>query len=163
MSGKLRLISSLTVFFLVISLLTVQGHCQKKGMSFAEAAKNGNSLQHLDSIYLSGVHVDSLKAAFNRNLYDSVHNEYLFLLRKLGDFLTSKNFKWGKQVHCFNKIYFSQSGEIELFLYNFTPGEIDQKKIMEFESLLNEFIIGNKFRIVAKNKFSLCSSVVYND
>jgi hypothetical protein len=157
------ILSTFTVFSIALCLLTVPVFCQKKGMTFAEAAKNGNSLQHLDSIYWSGVHVDTSKAAFCRSLYDSVHNEYVFLLKSLGKFLNSKAFKWGKQVQCFNKIYFSQSGEIDFFLYNFTPHQIDQKKAQEFECLLNEFIDHYKFRMVSKNKFSLCSSVLYND
>jgi len=81
---------------LVLCCLVFTGECQKRGMTFTEAAKNGNTLQHLDSIYLSGVHVDTSKAAFSRSLYDSVQHEYTVLLKKLGKYLSSQGFKWCK-------------------------------------------------------------------
>jgi len=138
-------------------------YCQKKGMTFAEAAKNGNTLQHLDSIYLSGVHIDTTKAAFSRVLYDSVHQEYISLLKSLGKYLSENGFKWGNKTQCFNKIYFAKTGDIDYFLNNFTPGQIDSAKVKEFENHLNEFIKGYKFPIATTKKFTLCSSVIYKD
>jgi hypothetical protein len=151
-----------SIAFFVFSLSQFV-YCQRKGMSFSEAAKNGNTLQHLDSIYLSGVHVDTTKAAFCRVLYDSVHLEYVTLLRNLGKYLSEKKFKWGNKTQCFNKIYFAGSGEIDYFLFNFTPGQIDSSKIRDFENHLNEFIKNYKFPLTTTKKFTLCSSVLYDD
>jgi hypothetical protein len=149
--------------FLIFIITALSGYCQKKAMTFSEAAIQGNTLQHLDSIYLSGVHIDTAKAAFSRVLYDSVHNAYIGLIKDFEKYLSSKRFRWGKKTQCFNKIYFSSSGEIDLFLYNFTSGQVNPNKITDFENLLNEFIKGYRYPIVAKNKFSLCSSVMYDD
>jgi hypothetical protein len=157
------------ILFLAVSIalfvfnLSQSAYCQKKGMSFTEAAKSGNTLQHLDSIYLSGVHVDTTKAAFSRVRYDSVHLEYISLLRNIGKYLSEKKFKWGNKTQCFNKIYFTESGEIDYFLFNFTPGQIDSSKIIDFENHLNEFIKNYKFPLTTTKKFALCSSVLYDD
>lgn len=146
-----------------VFILSQSVYCQKRGMTFSEAAKKENTLQHLDSIYLSGVHVDTTKAAFSRVLFDSVHREYISLLKSLGKYLSEKGFKWGNKTQCFNKIYFTGTGEIDFFLYNFTPGQIDSSKMKTFENHLNEFIKGYIFPIATKKKFTLCSSVMYGD
>ena len=125
--------------------VNIIAECQTKGMTFAEVAKSGNTLQHLDSTYSSGVHVDTSKAALPRTMYDSVQYAYTSLLKKLGKFLFAKGFTWGHPTKCFNKIYFSTTGEIELFLFQFTPGQITPNKYRQFQTLLNEFIPQNKF------------------
>jgi hypothetical protein len=163
MMNRIEKSIKITVILVALIAQTLCGFCQKKGMSFSEAANNGFTLQHLDSIYLSGLHVDSLKAAFSSNLYDTVHKSYTYTLKQLSRYLSSKGFKWGKKTQCFNKLYFSSTGEIDYFLFNFTPGQIEKGKETEFESLLNEFIKTYKFPLSAKKSFSLCSSVMYDD
>jgi hypothetical protein len=114
--SKFKIAFSLLAAFVFFGLsMSTPGNCQKKGMTFAEPAKNGNTLPHLDSIYLSGVHVDTTKATFSRVLYDSVHHEYISLLKNLGKYLSEIGFKWGNKTQCFNKIYFTGSGEIDFF------------------------------------------------
>jgi hypothetical protein len=163
MMNRIEKSIKITVILVALIAQTLCGFCQKKGMSFSEAANNGFTLQHLDSIYLSGLHVDSLKAAFSSNLYDTVHKSYTYTLKQLSRYLSSKGFKWGKKTQCFNKLYFSSTGEIDYFLFNFPPGQIEKGKETEFESLLNEFIKTYKFPLSAKKSFSLCSSVMYDD
>ena len=157
--------NSIKISFLILVLFVppMNGLCQKKGLSFSEAAKIGITIQHLDSIYLSGLHVDSLKAVFSSTLFDTVQKSYIYTIKQFSKYLSSKGFKWEKGTRCFNKIYFSAQGEIDYFLFNFAPGQIEQNKEIEFERLLNEFIKSYKFPLSGKNGFSLCSSVMYAD
>lgn len=87
-------------------------------------------------MYMSGVHDDVTKAAFAGKEKEYI-DAYKKMLGDLADFLSRKNFKWGKPTRCFNKIYFKADGSIDYYLYNFKPGEIEKAKENEFRMLLN--------------------------
>ncbi len=132
------------------------------GTTFNDAQQRGINMSHLDSIYKSGAHIDSTKAAF------AGHEEEFFdswkkMLVDFATFLKKNGFKWNKPTKCFNRIYFKNDGSIVYFLYNFRSGEIDESKEKEFNSLLNEFIKTYKFPMTNKVNFSQCGSVSYTD
>jgi hypothetical protein len=132
----------------------------QESMTFKQAQKIGIS-QKLDSLYRGGIHSDSTKAVFkNQKAYIESYQKFMF---QLADFLAKNNFKWGKQVRCFNKIYFSKQGTVDYFLYNFKEGEITPEQEKEFGNLIHKFIQQAKFGLKTDIQFAQCSPVKYTD
>ena len=89
---------------------------------------------------------------------------YQNLFDEFGKFLKEKNFKWPFAASCFQKVYLSEDGKIDYFLFNFLgepPYEVTADQEMKFKRLLNEFIKVYKFPITASTKHSQCGTVVY--
>jgi hypothetical protein len=138
---------------------------QHQGLTFQDAEKQGISIKHLDSIYKSAVHSDASLAVFKTEPeQEALQQAYVKLLQDLGKFLSDNKFKWEKPTRCFNRIYFSATGTIDYFLFNFLgksedkPNELIEK---EFQRLLNLFISDYKFPLTAKIKFAQCSPTTY--
>lgn len=145
--------------FLTILLLYTCAFAQKS-MTFQEAEKIGIS-QKLDSLYHSGIDSDSTKSVFkDHKAYIESYQKFLF---ELGDFLKKNNFKWGKQVRCFNRIYFSKQGAVDYFLYNFKEGQITPEQERMFADLVKSFIQQAKFGLTPNKQFAQCSPVKYVD
>lgn len=110
--------------------------------------------------YQSALNDDSTKAVFvgqEKEFYEG----YVSMLQALGKHLTANNFKWDKATRCFNRIYFNKDGEIDYFLFNFYPGQIEPDKEKEFEKLVNTFVQTYTFPLPADKKFAQCSPVTY--
>lgn len=135
---------------------------QKIATTFQDAIDDGVSIEKLDQTYQSALHSDSSKAAF-RGQEKEFYDGYISMLKELSQYLKENNFKWGKTTRCFNKIYLNNNGEIDYFLFNFKPGEIDNKKEEEFKRLLGKFIQKYRFPLINENKFAQCSPVTYMD
>jgi hypothetical protein len=113
-------------------------------------------------LYQSALHSDSLQAAFAGQEQEFQH-AYVSMLNALDDFLHTNNFKWEKQIRCFNRIYINKDGKIDYFLFNFKPGELDPEKELMFEKLLGEFITTYRFPLTNMKDFAQCSPVQYSD
>ena len=149
----------LTFLFLIIFCRQAFG--QHLGLSFNSAKSQGMSIEHLDSIYQSAVHIDTSQAVFKTDLQqEEMGNEYINLLHSFGKFLTENNFIWEKPTKGFNRIYFNKDGTIDYFIYNFST-EISEEKQIEFNRLLNLFIKDYKMAMTANTKFAQCSPVTY--
>ena len=149
------------LLLLLAILPSIVTHGQKIATTFQKAADKGISMEKLDETYQSALHSDSTKAAFKgqeKEFYDA----YISLLKDLNKYLNKNNFTWDKSTRCFNRIYLNKSGEIDYFLFNFRPGEIDNQKEKEFEKLLGQFIKTYKFPLTNKNNFAQCSPVTYS-
>lgn len=129
--------------------------------TFNDAHRNGIEMARLDSNYMSGVHVDSTKAAF-AGKEEEYFKTWTKMLQDLANYLKKNNFSWGQETNCFNKIYFKSDGSIDYFLYVFSPALVTEKE-NQFNTLLNEFIKTYKFGMRNKVNFSQCGPVVYND
>lgn len=151
------------VLVLIAILLSTLTYGQKIAASFQNAINvKGISLEKLDEIYQSALHSDSSKAVFNgkeTEFYDG----YVSLLTDLATYLKKNDFTWDKTTKCFNRIYINKNGEIDYFLFNFKPGEIDDKKEREFKNLLETFIQTYKFPMTSNVHFAQCSPVTYMD
>jgi hypothetical protein len=148
----------------LISFLIINAYCysQKMADSFQHAIDKGVSIERLDSLYQSSVHVDSTKAAF-RGQEEVFVESYTALIKSLQYHLKINGFFWGKPTRCFNRVYFNKSGEIDYFLFNFKPGEIDAEKEKKFRKLLYEFINTYRFPLTNTVNFAQCSPVAYAD
>ena len=147
---------SITLF---LFLCAVCGFTQKS-MQLEDAEKN-EKFQKLDSLYKSGIHTDTTIAVFkNQEVYIAAYQEFIF---QLADFLAKNNFKWGKEVRCFNKIYFSKEGTVDYFLYNFKEGQLSDEQKVIFATLLQRFIEDAQFGLKADVPFSQCSPIKYRD
>lgn len=153
--------------FIITVLLTIsfQTFGQQLGLTFQNAEKQGISIKHLDSVYISAVHTDTSLAVFKTETeQEAMQQAYIKLLQDFGKFLLENNFKWEKPTRCFNRIYFNADGTIDYFLFNFL-GKIEDKPAenieKEFQRLLNVFIADYKFSVTAKTKFAQCSPTTY--
>jgi hypothetical protein len=135
---------------------------QKIATTFQDAVEKGVSIEKLDESYMSAIHSDSTKAAFNGQEKQFIDG-YVSLLSDLSTYLKQHNFKWEKATRCFNRIYFNKNGGIDYFLFNFKDGEIDRKKESEFKTLLGLFIQTYKFPLSSNVNFAQCSPVSYVD
>jgi len=149
----------------VLLIISFQSFGQHLGLTFQNAEKQGISIKHLDSIYISAVHTDTSLAVFKTETeQEAMQQAYIKLLQDFGKFLSENNFKWEKPTRCFNRIYFSADGTIDYFMFNFLgkpedkPAENIEK---EFQKLLNVFILDYKFSLTAKTKFAQCSPTTY--
>lgn len=157
------------LFFSTILLATCfQTFGQHLGLTFEDAKKQAISIQHLDSVYKSAIHVDSSQAVFKTEKeQEAMSQAYVKLLQDFGKFLTANNFKWDKPTKCFNRIYFNSDGTIDYFLYNFTTKNVKPEDLLstekqaEFNRLLNLFIKDYKISLTAKIKFAQCSPTTY--
>ena len=148
-----------TALLLIFILLNICTFAQKS-MTFKQAEKIGIS-QKLDSLYLGGIDSDSTKSIFrDQKAYIESYQQFIF---QLGEFLKKNNFKWGKQVRCFNRIYFSKQGTVDYFLYNFKEGQITPEQENEFGNLVQKFIQKAKFGLKTDTQFAQCSPVKYID
>jgi hypothetical protein len=148
------------VILVYIVMLLNSGAFAQRGMTFQQAKESG-IFNELDSLYLSGIDSDTVKSVFkDQEAYAKMYQQFVF---RLADYLSENNFKWGKQVRCFNKIYFSKEGKVDYFLYNFKEGQLTPEQELEFGKLLQQFIRNATFGLEAEKPFSQCSPVVYSD
>jgi hypothetical protein len=122
-----------TKTYLIAMILIVacrQTFGQHLALTINDAGKKGMSVEHLDSIYKSAVHVDTAQAVFKtESEQGAMFEAYSKLLQDFGKFLTKNNFKWESPTKGFNRIYFNKDGTIDYFLYNFSS-DISQEKQM---------------------------------
>jgi hypothetical protein len=151
--------------FIVITgciLLCANVYAQKRASTFNEAIESGISIQKLDDLYPAALSSDSLKSVFVGKEKE-FYNGYVSLLQDLSSHLKKNNFNWGKTTRCFNRIYLNKEGQVDYFLFNFKPGELDKVKEEQFKKLLNQFIQTYQFPLQAKSAFAQCSPVSYSD
>ena len=155
------------VNFIITVLLTIsfQSFGQHLGLTFQNAEKQGISIKHLDSLYVSALHTDTSLAVFKTETeQEAMQQAYIKLLQDFGKFLSDNNFKWERPTRCFNRIYFNTDGTIDYFLFNFL-GKPEDKPVENiekaFQRLLNVFISNYKFSLTAKTKFAQCSPTTY--
>jgi hypothetical protein len=96
-------------------------------MTFQQAEKSGVRASKLDSVYPSGLHVDSTQSVFHHQ-QDEFIAAYQKMLQDLGKYLKANGFTRGKPTAGVNRIYFNGKETIDYFLYNFKKGEITEEK-----------------------------------
>lgn len=128
-----------------------------------KAKTEGITIQQLDSLYRSAVHVDSTKAAFNTNeMADSLVRAYTNFLQGLGVYLKEHDFKWEQPTRCWNRIYFNRGGSVDYYLFDFKTAVSDEK-IQRYKELFRQYVATHKIGITATVDFAQCSPVTYMD
>ncbi|MCU0467002.1 MAG: hypothetical protein MUF58_00240 [Arcicella sp.] len=132
----------------------------QKCITFQEA-ETMKLIPQLDSLYKSGIDSDSTKSVFKNT--EQYRKAYQKILIQLAQFLAKNNFKWGKQVRCFNRIYFSQKGMIDYFIFDIKDEQITDTQKVRFKELVQQFSQTAQFDLHSIQKFSQCSPVKYAD
>ena len=117
----------------------------------------------LDSIYTSAMHADTALAVFKSDSdQQKMFEAYSMFLQDFGSYLTKNNFKWEKEVHCWNRFYFNKDGAVEHYMYHFnTP--LEKTKEDNYKALFAKYIQNHKIGITANRKFAQCSPVTFMD
>lgn len=150
----------LLVFLLLFPFLISAQTC----ITFQQADKNGKGQVQLDSVYLPAFHADSTKAVFPGKRQDEFSEAWTAYFSGLMKYLAKNDFTWGKETNCFQKIYFSPSGKVEYWLYNFQKKDnIPEATQQRFEALLLEYSKKHRIHIKADVPFTQCATVVFYD
>ncbi len=150
----MKLLLSLTLMILS-SLLYSQTVVKLKS---AEA--NNIDIYLLDSLYMSGFHVDTSLAVFKTNP-EEYYNAWVSFMQQWGKFLSANDFYWEETTKGFNRIYFNKDGGIDYWLFNINEGQIPAEKEARFEQLLKQFASEHKFSLTADVGFAQCGGAVY--
>lgn len=151
-------------FILTLCVLLIFGISSQaqQALAITNADSLGVDIKLLDSLYQSGIHSDASKAVFADQQEDYI-TAYYSMLHELSAYLNQNDFKWGRQIRCFNRIYFAEDGSIDYFLYSFKEGEVTSQQESQFDGLLSKFIKTYKFALSSNVKFAQCSPVNYRD
>ncbi len=136
-------------------------------LSFSSYAQQVVPIAKADS---AGINLKSLDDAYPdaaKMVFSDQHEEYLMayysMLHEFSSFLNQNSFKWGRQIRCFNRIYFAEDGSIDYFLFNFKEGDLSKQQERSFNELLNKFTKTYKFTLTKGTKFAQCGPVSYRD
>ena len=147
-----------------ILIIMALGLCSIAGaqqvFSFDDPASEPIRAMGLDSIYQSGLHTDSTQAVFGKNP-EEFFNAYQGMLKDLVTYLRTNGFKWEQPLRGFNRIYFSEDGKIDYFLYSIRPGQLTPEQGKRFEVLLKAWVADYRFPMTAEVGFAQCSPVTY--
>lgn len=112
----------LAILFVNLFILSFAANSQSKVMGFSDAESKINNFHQLDDIYKSAVHSESQLAVFKSQEEQDKHTAaYYHMLKEMGVFLKDNGFQWEQETRCFNRIYFSPTGNVDYFLFQFPP------------------------------------------
>ena len=133
-------------------------------MSFEDYTNSGQRIELLDSLYPSAMNVDPEKAVFNGREKE-FSQAWVGLLQDLANHLKQNGFEWEEPSRCFNRVYFSETGKIDAYLFRFMQEALTEVEEKRFTVLLNEFVADYQLKLVeaAPSKFAQCGPVVYQN
>ena len=149
----------LAIVFSFISIINYGQNC----CSFSEAMASGILMTELDSTYTNAITADTTVYAVFAGQDDEFYDAYIKMLQELGGYLKKNSFLWEQPTNCFHKIYFSEEGKIDYWLYSFKRRSFGKENEARFKALLNEFQNEFTFSLPAKERFSQCGSVRFQD
>ncbi|MGN6568990.1 MAG: hypothetical protein ACTHJ0_13605 [Flavipsychrobacter sp.] len=128
-----------------------------------KAEQQGITIDHLDSLYMSAVHVDSNKAVFKSEAAaDSLAHCYNRFIADFGKYLNQHNFKWAEPTRCWNRIYFHADGSVDYYLFSFKTN-VSEARTTEYKKLFRDYALTHKIGIAAPCNFAQCSPVLFTD
>lgn len=148
---------------LILSIfVSLHAVAQPMAAQFKHASDAGVKKEQLDAAYPAAINnSDPAKSVFSGQEKRFQLN-YIGMLKNLNAFLEKKGFTWGDgETKCFNGVYFDAEGNIDYFLFNFYPNQIQSDREKEFQKLLAEFVKSYKFPLIANSKFSFSGPVSY--
>lgn len=148
-----------TLVSMLFSVLAFGVTAQKRAMSFNDY---GPERVLLDSLYQNAMNADSTRAVFG-DRQEAFMVAWPEFLAELAHYLKDHDFQWGAPTRCFARIYFADTGRVDLFLYSFREGTIDRAKEERFGELLNGFLAAHEFPLKAAVPFAQCGPVVFQD
>ncbi len=144
---------------LCLLLLTCSVTVGQTCITFQEMERQGLPMDSLDSTYPNALHPDTAQGPFmgrQKNFEKAWGQFYEDLIQHFHD----HGLEWENPTYCFNKIYFSPTGEIEYWFFNFRKKDaIPADKQAQFLKLIKEFSRSYQIKITADTNFSQCTSV----
>lgn len=149
---------------LIFFIFTLTAARAQTCITFQQAEKNGKGQVQLDRDYLPAFHADSSKAVFPGKRQDEFSKAWTAYFSGLMKYLAKNDFMWEKETNCFQKIYFSPSGKVEYWLYNFQKKDnVPEATQQRFEALVLAYSKKHCIRIKADVPFTQCATVVFYD
>ena len=114
---------------------------------------------HLGKIYPNPLNSENASESKKKAVIDSWTN----LINQLSDFMEKEKFDWETEskVRLYQKIYFSENGEVEYYTFNVKNENVTPKKKKEFAELLEQFSKNLKFGMKSEKKYWQCGTTVY--
>lgn len=132
-------------------------------ITFQEMEEHGLSINKLDSLYQNAIHADTVQGPFTGR-QQNFAAAWLQFYEGLFKHFTDNGLEWGEPTFCFNKIYFTKTGQIDYWFYNFGKTDnipIDKQKA--YLALITEYSKTHNIEITAQTPFSQCASVTLTD
>lgn len=100
-----------TLVSMLFSVLAFGVTAQKRAMSFNDY---GPERVLLDSLYQNAMNADSTRAVFG-DRQEAFMVAWPEFLAELAHYLKDHDFQWGAPTRCFARIYFADTGRVDLF------------------------------------------------
>lgn len=147
--------------FLYLFLLVGAFYKAQTVVSFQNLASQHIRLQQLDSMYTSALHQDTGKSVFNHQAERFI-SCYTSLIQEFGRFQKNNGFIPQQPLKYFHRLYFNAKGELEFYLYNFTPNSVTPQQEEIFIKNCVLFFKTYNFPISAQAPFAQCCKVQLN-
>jgi hypothetical protein len=149
---------------LILLLINIQANNAQKIMTFQEMEKNGLSMAKLDSTFHNASDAGSVPGVFTGKKSKKFSKAWGSFYKDLMTYCGKNGLIWGKQTYCFNKIYFSPTGEVAYWFFNFKKADnIPQEKQDLYLKILKQYSSAHKLKIKASVPYSQCASVDFID
>jgi hypothetical protein len=127
--------------------------------------KNMNERLKIDfqKLELDKNHPNLLNPSISKDSIKSVYASWTKLHQDLNIFLKKKNFDWGiedEKIKLFNKIYFTENGQIKIYAYNIF-NEVTEEKARMYGELVKEFSKGIRISVERDFDFAQCGKIVF--
>lgn len=144
---------------LSVILLATSLPCISQEVMSIEAYRSIGHITDLDTLYMSGVDVDSTRAAFG-DRQDEFMRNYSGFYKELDAYLVAHGFAWDDTTRCFNKLYFHPDGKMDKYLYGFRS-KVPPEKQLRFESLATDFLKDYRFPMTNPVPFRQCGPCTF--
>ena len=145
------------IFYVLVFLTTILFQpilAQPTVLSLDEAKSSGIDISQLDEQYPAATSFDPNEGVF-RDDQSEFLIEYQKLLRKIGIDLYRAGIEWGENTMFVHRIYFSDDGSVDYFLFDTSSEEIDHEIIKDY---LIELSREYSFPLEPETKFRQCAT-----
>jgi len=143
-----------TLLFCLFLLYFHSVQAQPTVLSLDEAKSSGIDISQLDEQYPAATSFNPKEGVF-RDDQSEFLIEYQKLLRKIGIDLYRAGIEWGENTMFVHRIYFSEDGSVDYFLFGTSSEEIDNDIIRDY---LIELSREYSFPIESDTKFRQCAT-----
>jgi hypothetical protein len=125
---------------------------------------NTQNFEKLKSLHLERIYPNPLNSkSLSKSEKTIIINSWIELIDQLSDYMDKEKFDWETKddVPVYQKVYFSENGEVEYYTFNVKNESITEEKKKEFADLLEKFSKTLKFDIKRNEKYWQCGTTLY--